>query len=439
MAGEHVRVYAGPTVSADDVLAALPSAQLRPPVGRGDLYAEKWAPQDAAVIIDGYYRDRLSVGHKEILWLMSQGVTVVGAASMGALRAAELERFGMRGVGTVFRMYSTGEIDGDDEVAVLHGPASIGYASSTAALVNIRYGCQAGATAHLISASAGERIVGAAKSLPFTHRTWDELQEALGQEVRSELGLLRERTSSGEWDLKRLDALSALASVKDGDLAEQNPTWRQEAALTAVAPSELLRWRTAREYAPGRRMSDFDVLNAARLFGADYPRLHDEVLTDHLRDAAASHGLTLDSYVAARLGTPDESPLPQNLAPWLTAAELERVTPAERLRLIAVRVWPVWQSIDWRPAVLARLRKSPEWDEWSNLVTHADDAAEETRYRLAVPPPMICGKVFLGRWQGPGTSPNIEMARRGFLDIEDLGRSATRFFAFDIQRRRAKQ
>jgi hypothetical protein len=40
-----------------------------------------------------------AVLHKEILWAMDRGVGVSGAASMGALRAAELHWYGMVGVG----------------------------------------------------------------------------------------------------------------------------------------------------------------------------------------------------------------------------------------------------------------------------------------------------------------------------------------------------
>ena len=52
---------------------------------------------------------------------MSQGIHVFGSASMGALRA-ELCPFGMVGVGRIFEAYRDGELEDDDEVAVIHGP-----------------------------------------------------------------------------------------------------------------------------------------------------------------------------------------------------------------------------------------------------------------------------------------------------------------------------
>jgi len=62
-------------------------------------------------IVDGYFERVPAVWHKEILWAMSRGVHVLGAASMGALRAAELHPFGMVGVGAIFEGFRDGELD----------------------------------------------------------------------------------------------------------------------------------------------------------------------------------------------------------------------------------------------------------------------------------------------------------------------------------------
>ncbi|MFD1545182.1 TfuA-like protein [Nonomuraea guangzhouensis] len=432
MSRQKTVVYAGPTISHDEVRAVLPEARTRPPVARGDLLREEWGREDTAVIIDGYDRERLSVGHKEILWLLNEGVNVIGAASMGALRAAELSPYGMRGVGSVFRMYASGEVDGDDEVAVLHGPAERGYPTGTVAMVNIRYGCQEGARTGLVPAAAGERIVETAKSRPFVHRTWPELEEALGPESGDALSTLERMIGTGEWDLKRLDAVAALSAV-GRHRAEAPSAWAADAALTGITHYEALAWRSMREYAPGRWMSDLDVLDAARLFGEDYPELHEQVLTGLLTDFAGARGLGLEAYTRARLGVDDHAGLSPSLASWLSETERDTLPAAEQLRLIMVRVWPVWQSEDWRPIVLARIRESSRWSEWSDLVARADETAEQTRGRLVVPAPATCGRIFSRRWNGPGTSAEVELARRGFLSMTDLGQTVSRFFALEVR------
>lgn len=448
MSSPNVVVYTGPTVSRDEVLSVVPHARVRPPVARGDLLAETWGPDDTAVIIDGYYRERLSVGHKEILWLLDEGVHVIGAASMGALRAAELSPYGMSGAGTVFDMYATGEVDGDDEVAVVHGPADRGYPAATVALVNIRYGCREGARTSLVPVAAGERIVRAAKALPFMRRTWRELDAAVDSGDREHLATLERLIGTGEWDVKRRDAMAALrAAVKrpgarsdarsDAGPDDRSGAWTAGTALTGITHYEALRWRSRREYAPGRWMTDLDVVNAGRLFGDDYPRLHEEALTGLLSGFAAGQGLGLEAYARTRLGAAESATLPPVLASWLTETELAALPVAEQLRLVMVRVWPTWQSEDWRPVVLERVRRSGHWHEWSEIVERADEAAERTRGRLAVPPPEICAKIFLRHWHRKGTSAEVELARRGFTGMPELGHTVRRFFALDVQNARA--
>ena len=98
-----------------------------------------------------------TVRHKEILWAMSRGIHVFGSASIGALRAAELAAFGMEGVGTIFELYRDGVLEDDDEVAIAHGPAEVGFVAGSEAMVNIRQTLQRAERDGVISAEAWVR------------------------------------------------------------------------------------------------------------------------------------------------------------------------------------------------------------------------------------------------------------------------------------------
>lgn len=428
-------VYAGPTISPDEVRAVLPDAEVRPPAARGDLLADVWAPGEVALVVDGFFRERRSVGHKEILWLLSEGVDVVGAASMGALRAVELGPCGMRGIGTVHGMYASGEIDGDDEVGVLHGPAAKGYPSRTVALVNLRYGVAQGVAAGTVDPDAGERVVAAVKQLPFTFRTWEDIAGVVDRADSGVLPVLREGIASGGWDVKRRDAVAALHAVAAGPAPGPRPT----VPVTGISRTQLLERRTRRRSGPGREMSDLDVLDAARLFDPGYPAGHEAVLLGLLADLAAAGGRTVAEHAAAVLGHDDRRPLPDALAAWLTEAELARSAPGKLLPLVMVRIWPVWRSADWRPAVLDRLRADPRWPDWVDTVVRAGDAAEESRYRLVVPPPSVCALLFQRRWREPGSSAQIELARRGFTSAEEFGAAVRPFFALEARSARGSR
>src|SRR5207247_710925 len=126
----------------------------------------------AVGIIDGRFQFVPSVWHKEILAALADGDYVFGAASMGALRAAELTGFGMTGVGKVFEDYRGGAIEDDDEVAVAHADAEHGFRETSDAMVNIRDACAAAAAEGRISPADAESFQAIAKALYFPDRNW---------------------------------------------------------------------------------------------------------------------------------------------------------------------------------------------------------------------------------------------------------------------------
>ena len=132
-----VYVFTGPTISASEASRELDAVYL-PPAAEGDVCRVTLHRPQAIGIIDGYFQSVPTVRHKEILWAMSRGIHVFGSASIGALRAAELAAFGMEGVGTIFELYRDGVLEDDDEVAIAHGPAEVGFLAGSEAMVNIR-------------------------------------------------------------------------------------------------------------------------------------------------------------------------------------------------------------------------------------------------------------------------------------------------------------
>ena len=135
-------VYAGlsiPFDEAKDILDSTDDVEViyKRPIQRGDLgHALKEHP-DIIAIIDGVFHQNSAVGHKEILNAMKSGVKVYGASSMGALRASELDTLGMVGVGYVYTQYTTGEVDSDDDVAVMLDSETLEAISVP--LINMKY------------------------------------------------------------------------------------------------------------------------------------------------------------------------------------------------------------------------------------------------------------------------------------------------------------
>lgn len=210
-----VTVFLGPTLSVKEARRVLP-ASYRPPVAQGDVLRAVEAGARAIAIIDGYFENVPAVWHKEILWAMSSGVHVFGAASMGALRAAELSEFGMVGVGAIFESYRSGAIDADDEVAVAHGCFEAQYKVISEAMVNVRATLQAAVAAKVLSPDSGNAVQRIAQRVFYADRSYPLLLDrATSEGVSSdELSAFRDWLRTGKVDQKRLDALALLVHLK---------------------------------------------------------------------------------------------------------------------------------------------------------------------------------------------------------------------------------
>jgi hypothetical protein len=147
---------------------------------------------------------------------MAEGIHVYGAASTGALRAAELAPFGMKGIGKIYEAFRDGTLEDDDEVAILHGPAELGYPALTEAMVNLRATLDRSAAEDVIDLEPATRLAALAKSLFYKERTIAALLDAanrLGVSPASH-GRLADLWRAGSIDQKREDGLAMLDAMR---------------------------------------------------------------------------------------------------------------------------------------------------------------------------------------------------------------------------------
>ena len=162
-------VFLGPSLAQPQAQAIL-DADYRAPAGQGDIF-RACAERPAAIgLIDGVFKDAPTVRHREILWALSRGIPVFGAASMGALRAAELSGHGMIGVGLIYRWYRRFALLPDDAVAVTHSPAELGAQPLSDALVDIRRCLRAAMRQNLLTRAEEKAELQRIAALPFEKR-----------------------------------------------------------------------------------------------------------------------------------------------------------------------------------------------------------------------------------------------------------------------------
>jgi hypothetical protein len=239
-------VFAGPSLPPASRPAGASAIEWRPPVRQGDVYRAALNGPDVIGVIDGYFELVPTVWHKEVLWAMAQGIHVFGAASIGALRAAELDVFGMRGIGHIYEQFRDGVLEDDDEVAVLHGPEELGYPPLTEAMVNIRATMGEAERRGMLTPEFAAHITGVAKALFYKERTYDTvLQRAAASGLPATA--LRDVAAwlpSNCIDQKRRDADALLAAVR-AHLAAEVPPLRVTYSLAETAAWEAARRHSA--------------------------------------------------------------------------------------------------------------------------------------------------------------------------------------------------
>ena len=209
-------VYTGLSLPFDEAKEILDSADnveviYKRPIKRGDLGAALKERPDIIAIIDGVFHQSSAVGHKEILNAMKSGVKVYGASSMGALRASELDTLGMIGVGYVYNQYASGEVDSDDDVAVMLDGESLEALSVP--LINMKYVFTNAVDENILTEDEKDELLGIAKKTFYPKRNYSQtLSESdLDNDKKAEL-IDFIRTSA---DIKKEDAKDLLKIIKD--------------------------------------------------------------------------------------------------------------------------------------------------------------------------------------------------------------------------------
>ena len=203
-------IFLGPSLPWDEA-RKVTDAIYMPPIKRGDLPS---LPEGVRVIgiVDGVFMGEAAVGHREIIKKLKEGVKIIGGGSMGALRAAELTDLGMIGVGRVFELYSSGTIEGDDEVALIFNPETLEPMSEP--LVNMRVNLMHAVKDKVISKNQCNAMIDELKAVYFPKRTMQLLSEISRQKLDSgSFCRFREFIEAKYEDVKRKDAINVLSRV----------------------------------------------------------------------------------------------------------------------------------------------------------------------------------------------------------------------------------
>ncbi|PKG32614.1 TfuA-like protein, partial [Methanoregula sp.] len=126
----------------------------------------------------------------------------------------EMDTLGMTGIGEVYRMYKSGELISDDEVALVFDPET--GLSLSEPLVNIRFTLKRAETEGIISGQEQAVLLAAARSVFYPQRTYPKIVSSAGASL--DLSIAQRFLSwvkDHSVDRKRLDAIEALEYIRD--------------------------------------------------------------------------------------------------------------------------------------------------------------------------------------------------------------------------------
>jgi TfuA protein len=208
---KRIVVFIGPSLPLREARKIL-DAEYHPPVARDDVTVLLEDPPDIIGIIDGVFYQQPAVSHREILRGLEAGITIVGGASMGALRSAELDKVGMIGIGTVYQKYRDGIIESDDDVAIVFNPLTHELLSE--ALVSMNHNFQMAEKEGIITLNDVKTLYQTAKNIYYPQRTYPRvlMDSNLNEDKKKNL---EDFLNSKGTDIKAEDARKVLKYIKN--------------------------------------------------------------------------------------------------------------------------------------------------------------------------------------------------------------------------------
>lgn len=228
-------VYVGSTLSHAEVSAVFPDFIVRDPIARGDLHRDRILGGSVFLLLDGAFMQQRAVPPREVIDVARDGALVVGASSMGALRAAECWPVGVRGVGAIYRLFRRGLLDSDAEVVV--ASSLDGQGAGSVALINVRYAARLAERRGQLAPHQAQELVRIAEAIFYPHRTWQLILKTAGLRDPALSAALRQA------DLKKADAWRALRAIARWQSTERGFYDRPRRAGATLEPSELYRER----------------------------------------------------------------------------------------------------------------------------------------------------------------------------------------------------
>ena len=210
-------IFLGPSLSHEKARKIF-QADFRGPAKKGDLLRVSGDIDDSTIVclVDALFLQDYPPSPIEVYQLMlNKNIKLYGAASLGALRAVELEKFGMIGMGKIFELYKKGKLTADDEVAVTFVEGE--HQLQSEAMIDIRFNLFLAHRMGIINEITKKTIAKVAKNIYFPYRNYTDILDQTEKQypaVSKDLKSFRTYIIKNRQSLKERDTIKLINYVK---------------------------------------------------------------------------------------------------------------------------------------------------------------------------------------------------------------------------------
>lgn len=228
-------LYAGPSLYGIEEWL-VEGLIVKGPCKQSDLFEDLSDSEVKDIIVaDGLYKTIPAPWHKEFLLTLEAGKNLYGVSSLGALRASELDCFGMKGYGKVYE-YFKGEIRDDSDVALLHMGEDERWKPTTVAFVEIYFWLKRLEDVGLIDRDTRNILTEKERSCYFEQRTWGKVKRDMEKLIGPEA---TRRCINSFKSQKRYDLESLLRMYRLGEMGNSSKAFDFDVAWTPYIPRQL--------------------------------------------------------------------------------------------------------------------------------------------------------------------------------------------------------
>ena len=210
-------IFLGPSLSHEKARKIF-QADFRGPAKKGDLLRVSGDIDDSTIVclVDALFLQDYPPSPIEVYQLMlNKNIKLYGAASLGALRAVELEKFGMIGMGKIFELYKKGKLTADDEVAVTFVEGE--HQLQSEAMIDIRFNLFLAHRMGIINEITKKTIAKVAKNIYFPYRNYTDILDQTEKQypaISKDLKSFRTYIIKNRQSLKERDTIKLINYVK---------------------------------------------------------------------------------------------------------------------------------------------------------------------------------------------------------------------------------